>query len=38
LADGVGVGKRHKAIAMMYFVKDEPGFSMVIAPKKLCHQ
>jgi len=38
LADGMGVGKTHTSIAMMHLVKDEPGFSMVVAPKTLCLQ
>jgi SNF2 family DNA or RNA helicase len=38
LADGMGVGKTHTAIASMFLVKDEPGFSMVVAPKALCLQ
>jgi SNF2 family DNA or RNA helicase len=38
LADGMGVGKTHTAVASMFLVKDEPGFSMVVAPKTLCLQ
>ena len=38
LADGMGVGKTHTAICAMFLVKDDPGFSMVVAPKTLCLQ
>ena len=38
LADGMGVGKTLTAVMVMYKVKDDPGFSMVVAPKSLCLQ
>jgi SNF2 family DNA or RNA helicase len=38
LADGMGVGKTHAAITVMWAVRDEPGFSMVVCPKSLCPQ
>ena len=38
LADGMGVGKTFAATLLMWQVKDEPGFSMVVAPKALCLQ
>jgi SNF2 family DNA or RNA helicase len=38
LADGIGVGKTHSAISAMFLVKDDPGFSLVVAPKTLCLQ
>ena len=38
LGDGMGVGKTLTAILAMWLVKDLPGFSVVVAPKTLCHQ
>ncbi|KAF8854060.1 P-loop containing nucleoside triphosphate hydrolase protein [Acephala macrosclerotiorum] len=38
LADQMGVGKTLTAVTLMFMVKDEPGFSMVVAPKSLCLQ
>lgn len=38
IGDGMGVGKTLSAILAMYMVKDEPGFSLVVAPKTLCRQ
>jgi len=38
LADGMGLGKTLTSIVLMWEVRDEPGFSMVIAPRSLCLQ
>jgi superfamily II DNA or RNA helicase len=34
----MGLGKTLCAIMAMRIVKDDPGFSMVVAPKVLCQQ
>lgn len=38
LGDQMGVGKTLAAILMMWALKDEPGMSLVIAPKNICAQ
>lgn len=38
LADGMGAGKTLTAIHAMFMVKDQPGFSLVVAPKTSCLQ
>ncbi len=38
LGDTTGLGKTLSAILMMWLAKDDAGFSVVVAPKTLCHQ
>lgn len=36
--DGMGLGKTLLGVLTMWMVKDEPGLSLVIAPKAVCSQ
>jgi SNF2 family DNA or RNA helicase len=36
LGDEMGVGKTLSAVLMMWARKDEPGMSIVVAPKNIC--